>query len=856
MKKTITLLYLSLLTVAALAQQITGKAPSQVAVGEQFRLTYTVNTDDVSGFRAGNIPDAFDVLMGPSTSTQSSFQMVNGHTSSSTSVTYTYILSATKNGSFTIPAAHASVHGKTVHSNELHIKVSGTAQQGRSNGGGQPSQGGGQMRAAGSHISGNDLFIKVSANKSRVHEQEPILLTYKVYTLVDLTSLSGKMPDLKSFYTREVPLPQEKSFKIESLNGRPYRTVTWQQYVMFPQTTGKLEIPSITYDGMVVLQNRNVDPFEAFFNGGSGYVEVKKEIKAPGLTIMVDPLPARPTNFSGGVGTFNLSAQLDKTEVKANNPVNLRIVVSGSGNLKLIKQPVVNLPKDFDQYDAKIEDKTKLTTNGIEGSMVYDMLIVPRHQGKYDIPPVEFTYFDIQSNSYKTLRSQPFTLNVAKGDGSSSVSSYSSEELKQLNQDIRYIKTDNTRLRAVDEFFFGSTFYWISLAVLLAVFISLFIIFRHRAIENANISKMRGKRANKVAVRRLRVADKLLKAGKQSEFYDEVLRALWGYVGDKLNMPVAQLSRENISQQFSERGVDEATLSQFLGALDECEYARYAPGDPRGNMNKVYDAAIQAIMKIEDFLKGKKHIRRSAVTLVLLFVSISLSASTVTRQQADSAYAQEHYQQAISDYETLLKQGVSAELYYNLGNAYYRTDQMPKAVLNYERALLLSPGDADIRFNLQMARSKTIDKITPESEMFFVTWYRSLVNLMSVDAWARTALIALAIAIILALAYLFSDRIWLRKVGFFGALLLVVVFLLSNLFAFHQKRKLTYRTGAVIMTTSVPVKSTPSKNGTDLFILHEGTRVTITDNSMKDWKEIRVDDGKEGWIETNMIEII
>ena len=856
MKKTITLLYLSLLTVAALAQQITGKAPSQVAVGEQFRLTYTVNTDDVSGFRAGNIPDAFDVLMGPSTSTQSSFQMVNGHTSSSTSVTYTYILSATKNGSFTIPAAHASVHGKTVHSNELHIKVSGTAQQGRSNGGGQPSQGGGQMRAAGSHISGNDLFIKVSANKSRVHEQEPILLTYKVYTLVDLTSLSGKMPDLKSFYTREVPLPQEKSFKIESLNGRPYRTVTWQQYVMFPQTTGKLEIPSITYDGMVVLQNRNVDPFEAFFNGGSGYVEVKKEIKAPGLTITVDPLPARPTNFSGGVGTFNLSAQLDKTEVKANNPVNLRIVVSGSGNLKLIKQPVVNLPKDFDQYDAKIEDKTKLTTNGIEGSMVYDMLIVPRHQGKYDIPPVEFTYFDIQSNSYKTLRSQPFTLNVAKGDGSSSVSSYSSEELKQLNQDIRYIKTDNTRLRAVDEFFFGSTFYWISLAVLLAVFISLFIIFRHRAIENANISKMRGKRANKVAVRRLRIADKLLKAGKQSEFYDEVLRALWGYVGDKLNMPVAQLSRENISQQFSERGVDEATLSQFLGALDECEYARYAPGDPRGNMNKVYDAAIQAIMKIEDFLKGKKHIRRSAVTLVLLFVSISLSAATVTRQQADSAYAQEHYQQAISDYETLLKQGVSAELYYNLGNAYYRTDQMPKAVLNYERALLLSPGDADIRFNLQMARSKTIDKITPESEMFFVTWYRSLVNLMSVDAWARTALIALAIAIILALAYLFSDRIWLRKVGFFGALLLVVVFLLSNLFAFHQKRKLTYRTGAVIMTTSVPVKSTPSKNGTDLFILHEGTRVTITDNSMKDWKEIRVDDGKEGWIETNKIEII
>ena len=855
MKKTLTLLYLWMLTVVAMAQQITGRAPSQVAVGEQFRLSYTVNTDDVSGFRAGNIPDAFEVLMGPSTSTQSSFQMVNGHTSSSTSVTYTYILSATKNGSFTIPAAHATVNGKALHSNELRIKVSGTAQQGN-NGGTQRPQGGGQARAAGSHISGSDLFIKVSANKSHVHEQEPILLTYKVYTLVDLTSLSGKMPDLKSFYTREVPLPQEKSFKLETLNGRPYRTVTWQQYVMFPQTTGKLEIPSITYEGMVVLQNRNVDPFEAFFNGGSGYMEVKKEIKAPGLTITVDPLPARPTNFSGGVGTFTLTANIDKKEVKANDPITFRVTVGGTGNLKLIKQPVVNLPKDFDQYDAKITDNTKLTTNGIEGSMVYDILVVPRHQGKYEVPPVEFTYYDTSSNSYKTLRSQPFTLDVAKGDGSSSVSAYTSEEVKQLNKDIRYIKTEDIRLREVDDYFFGSAFYWISLAVLLAVFISLFVIFRHRAIENANIGKMRGKRANKVAVRRLREANKLLKAGKQNEFYDEVLRALWGYVGDKLDMPVTQLSRDNISQQLTERGVDTDTVNQFIGALDECEYARYAPGDASGNMNKVYDAAIQAIMKIEDFLKGKKHIRRSAVPVLLLMLMMPLSASAVTKAEADSAYVHERYQQAIADYEALLKGGVSADLYYNLGNAYYRTDNITKAILNYERALLLSPGDADTRFNLQMARSKTIDKITPESEMFFVTWYHSLVNLMSVDAWARTALIALAIAIILALAYLFSNRMWLRKTGFFGALFLLVVFLMSNLFAYQQKQKLTHRTGAIIMTNAATVKSTPSKNGTDLFILHEGTRVTITDGSMKGWKEIRVADGKQGWIEVKQLEII
>lgn len=444
--------------------------------------------------------------------------------------------------------------------------------------------------------------MKVSANKRRVHEQEPILLTYKVYTLVNLTSLNGKMPDLKSFYTREVPLPQQKSFHVETLNGRPYRTVTWQQYVMFPQTTGRLEIPSLDYEGMVMLENRDVDPFEAFFNGGSGYTEVKKIIKAPGLTITVDPLPARPTNFSGGVGTFSLSASLDKQEVKANDPVTMRIVVSGVGNMKLIKQPAVELPKDFDQYDAKITDKTKLSTNGIEGSMIYDILIVPRHQGNYELKPIEFVYFDTKTGSYKTLRSQPFTLKVAKGSGSSSAT-FASEELQQVNKDIRFIKTGEVNPRMLGDTFFASTAYWTILVVLLGIFVTLFVAFRQRAIDQANVVKMRGKRANKVAIRRLRTAAKLLKADKQNEFYDEVLRALWGYVGDKLNIPVAELSRENISQRLGDRQVDGETIKLFIGALDECEFARYAPGDAHGNMNKVYEAAIEAITYIE---KGRE----------------------------------------------------------------------------------------------------------------------------------------------------------------------------------------------------------------------------------------------------------
>ena len=852
-------------TALAVGQNLTAAAPSHVAVGEQFRLTYTVNTQDVSDFRAGNIPEELDVLIGPNRSMQSSYQMINGHTSSSSSITYTYIVAATKNGTYTIPPAHVVVNGKSIASNSLKITVSGKAAQG--NGGTrQRDDDGAELRDAGSQISGSDLFIKVSANKKRVHEQEPVLLTYKVYTLVSLTQLRGDMPDLKSFYTQEVDLPQQKSFSIETVNGRPYRTCTWSQYVMFPQMTGKLQIPSITFEGIVVQQNRNIDPFEAFFNGGSGYIEVKKKIVAPGIEIQVDPLPARPTNFSGGVGQFTITATLNKTSVQANDPVSMRIVVSGLGNLKLIKQPLVTIPKDFDKYDAKITDQTKLTTNGLEGSKIYDILMVPRHQGRYEIPPVEFTYFDTKTNSYQTAKSEAFVLDVAKGSGAGKVNDFTGQEdLQELNKDIRHIKMGKAEVQDVDHFFYGSTAYGISLAVLALIFISLFIIFRKRAIEHADLTRMRGKKANKVATKRLKKAAKLMAENQSSAFYDEVLRALWGYVGDKLNIPVAQLSRENISQRLSERQVSPVVIAQFIEALDECEFQRYAPGDPKGNMQKVYDKAMTAISQIEKPGKSTTGTNPTSggvgTTVKSLLVTIMLgwacsSGFAQTKADADSAYVNGNYQQAIAQYEALLKNGASAELYYNLGNAYYRTENITRAVLNYERALLLSPGDRDIRFNLQLARSKTIDKIVPESEMFFITWYHALVNLMSVDGWARMAIISLALVIILFLLYLFSEPIWLRKIGFFGGFLLLLFFVLSNLFAYQQKQNLLYRKGAIVIAPSVTVKSTPAQNGTDLFILHEGTKVTIIDGAMSDWKEIRLADGKEGWIERKRIEMI
>ena len=592
-----------MLAVVALTSQaqIAVSVPSHVEAGENFRLSYTINTQDVDEFRAGNIPGGLELIAGPYTSQQSSYRMVNGHTSSSSSITFTYTLYAAKDGSFTIPPAHARINGRMVASRAAKVVVSGRSR----NSGGAPKMHGEDesrepsMASAGTRITANDLFIKVTANKRRVHEQEPILLTYKVYSLVDLTQLEGKMPDLTGFHSQEVPLPQQKSFHLERVNGKPYRAVTWSQYVMYPQMTGKLQIPSITFKGIVVQQNRSVDPFEAFLNGGSGYVEVHRNIVAPGLTVQVDPLPAKPAGFSGGVGKFNISAQLTKKEVKAGDPVTLRVVIGGNGNLKLIKQPEVNFPKDFDKYDAKVTDKTKLTSTGVGGNMIYDFLFVPRNQGTYTIPAVSFTYYDTGLNAYKTIKTQPFKLVVDKGDGNSTSSDYDA----QKDNDIHDIMSGKCEQRQVGNFFFGSTSWWISLLLPLIAFIVLLVIFRKRALDHADAVKMRGKKANKIARKRLKKASKLMFQGKSEAFYDEVLRALWGYVGYKLNIPVEQLNRDNITEKLQSHQVDDATIGKFISALDTCEFERYAPGDASGNMEKTFNSAMTAIEEIEEVMK-------------------------------------------------------------------------------------------------------------------------------------------------------------------------------------------------------------------------------------------------------------
>ena len=613
MKRLLYILIFIMLSVSGLADEISfrASAPSTVEAGGKFRVQFILNTQNVSGF---NAPDfkGFEVIYGPATSSQSSFQMINGRTSQSSNIIYTYVLLTANPGTYTIGSASVQVDGKTVKSQPVQVKVlpsaggSSTNARGNNNDNYHEERLNSSSTSSSQSNSGKDLFMTATASRTKVHEQEAILLTYKIYTLLDLTQLDGKLPTLDGFQIQEIPLPRTKEFELEHYNGRNYRTVVWSQYLLFPQKSGKLTIPSITYEGVVVTRNRHIDPIEAFFNGQSGYVEEKRSIATPSLTIDVASLDNKPAGFSGAVGKFSIASDISTEEVDANDAVTLKISVKGCGNMKLIATPQVEFPKDFETYDAKVNDSFQLTRAGLEGTKEFEYLVVPRHAGTYEIPSVKFIYFDTDSRTYKTLTTDAYTLKVNKAKGSSgqNVSNYTGQQqdVQQLNQDIRFIKKGEVEYHQLGSTFFGTWKYWASYILPLLLFVIVVLLGRQRMKANANVALSRGRKANKVALKRMKAAKSLLDAHDVGKFYDEVLRALWGYVGDKFNMSQETLNKENIEQSLASRQVPVEYVQQFIKVLNDCEYARYAPGDPNANMENVYNSAIDAISKMEDNL--------------------------------------------------------------------------------------------------------------------------------------------------------------------------------------------------------------------------------------------------------------
>lgn len=618
MKRTLNIIFALLCTAMLCAEDVVFQAgaPKQVIVGKPFQLTYTINT------RSRDIQapefEGFDYLAGPYTSTSSSTSFVNGKRTSSFTQTYTYTLMAQREGTFTLAPATITADGSTHRSNGVKITVLPADQQpsgntGNSgNSGVSGSSGNNSLPSKGrdgeGSVSSENIFVRTIVSKTRVHEQEALLLTYKLYFAgVDVAQLTNntKLPEFTGFLKQEIERGEIQT-ELEHYNGRNYQTAVLYQTLLYPQHAGDIKIDPATFEAVLRVQTRAQvrSIFDDFFGS---YTNVTKPLTAAGATIHVSSLPSgKPQGFSGGVGRFTLNSSISGTELTTNDAVTIKMDISGTGNMKLLKTPSIDWPEGFEEYDPKVTNNYKTTTAGVSGTKTIEYLAIPRAAGDYTIPALTFSYFDTESDSYKTLSTPEYTLHVKRGAGDNSadvntvVSNYTAkEDIKQLGSDIRYIYTGDIRYTPTTSSEKGGGLIWLFYLLPAIGSLVVLVIFRKKIRENADITRVRYKKANKVAQKRLKAAAKLLKENNGSAFYEEIERAAKSYLSDRLSIPTADLSKENISSILATKGVEEALIKETLDVLQSAEMARYFTG-AAGSMQELYDRTTKLIDNLEN----------------------------------------------------------------------------------------------------------------------------------------------------------------------------------------------------------------------------------------------------------------
>ena len=566
-------------------------------VGGYYRLSYTIASNDANNFTPPSLSN-FEILSGPSTSTFSNYQIINGHASHTETTTYTYILSARKSGKITIGPATIHVNGKSIRSNSVTLDAQ--ANKAASNGqhsshATQYSTANNSVQQAESSVTTKDLFIDVTPSRTNVHEQEAVLLTYRIHSKIGVglsnTSLTQK-PDFKGLISQEIPLPNNQiQTYIEHRNGTTYRTGTILQYIVFPQTSGKITIPSITFDCAVVQQDNTMDLADAFFNGG-GTISVQARRTVAPITLQVTPLPQpKPTNFSGAVGKFSIQAQLLNKTIKTNDVATYRITLNGLGNLKLISAPQVNFPSDFDTYDAKTTDNTKVTTNGLHGQLTFDYTFVPRNVGNYTIPATNFVFYDTESNSYKTITTQAITLHIEKGERSNADVD---KQLALLKSDIRpFHSTTST-------FFEWGT--W-PFRALFAIIIFICIITLYAIDKWANAKDNTTYKKHSAAQH----AIKLLRTNANKPYNSsDTLKCIYNYLTNTFCLNTSDLNTSHINEILAQEGISESSILEINQLIEQCQYAQYAPGDA----NQESSLAKRAVSIIEKIESEKRNIHK------------------------------------------------------------------------------------------------------------------------------------------------------------------------------------------------------------------------------------------------------
>lgn len=585
-----------------LAEEVSfsASAPKQVIQGRQFQVVYTLQNASGSEFRAPDF-SGFSVLFGPATSQSTQVSIVGGKMTKTNEYSYTYTLRADKEGNYTFAAATIVVDGKQLSSNSLNIQVlppDKNAPASSSSGAAA-----GRSSNSSSQVVEPEFFARLILSKTSVYEQEPILATIKIYlnngNYLGVQNVS--LPSFDGFVSQEIDL-SNRQVELENYKGTNYQVFVLQQLLLYPQHAGDLEISSGKYDVSILVERA----MPGIFRIMGGTQEVVCSATTPAVTVKVKPLPTpKPASFMNAVGTnLKLTSSLSSDTLAANEAATLKLTLSGTANLKYVKNPEVKFPVDFDVYDPKISTDLQNTTSGVRGTRTVEYTIIPRSAGEFTIPPVEFSYFDPTTRRYKTLQTKEYRLNVSRGTGNDNsvvLANFSDKEaVKHLNQDIRYIKLDDLQQQKVQTFFYGSWGYWLCYLVPLLLLVAFVLLNYRKARENANAARLKTKKANKVAIRRLKVAGKYLKEHDSEHFYDETLKALWGYIGDKLLLPVSELSRDNVAAKLSAYGADASLVERVMQVVDTCEFARYAPSQSNEAMDRLYDETLDVIGKMEN----------------------------------------------------------------------------------------------------------------------------------------------------------------------------------------------------------------------------------------------------------------
>lgn len=851
------------------------EAPDVVAVNEQFNVTFIIEGEKSPSDFQWSSGDDFQLVWGPQKGSSSSIQIINGKRSSSHQTTFTYILIPKATGTFQLPAATALLSGDRISSTQASIQVvsdgASSSQSSGQNGG--KSSGGGQTSSTGSgEISSNDLFMRLSLSRTEVVIGEPITATLKIYQRANVVGFeNAKFPTFNGFWSQETYVPNNIEFKRESLDDKIYNTAVLRTYVLIPQQSGTITIDPAE---LVCLVNIRTAPstsnslFDSFFQ--DEYRIIRKRVTTPAVKVKVNPLPAgQPASFGGGVGNFGISARLTTDNLKTHDAASLVITVSGRGNVALLEEPKVNFPPDFEVYDTKTTENTDKSNGGTSGSKSFEYPFIPRSHGDFTIDPVEYSYYDVNAGKYVTLRTEPLHVKVAKGKGGDSTpvttvnSGVERKDVKSLADDIRFIFTGKPGLSGSGSFFVGSVFFWILLALMILGATSVYLAFRKVAAMRADVAGTKNRRATKMAQKRLKLAGEYLGKNLYTAFYEELHKALIGFVSDKLNMDMSEISKDNIASALTEGGVSEEQTKAFTDLLDACEFARYSPDGGNEAMRSHYDAALKVISSIDSGLKTGGKSLRKVVTVVTLLLSLGASMN-IQAKDLDSlwtagvqAYTDGKFSDASAAWTSIEESGQkSAKLYYNLGNAWFKQGNYPKAILNYERALRLDPSYSDARYNLEFTSNFVQDKIEPVPEFILKSVARKVCYVMGSNAWAVIFLVLLAAALMMGLLFLLGASVGKRRAGFYCGIVLLLLSAGALSFSIWQKSDSVKTDTAIVMSPVSSVKSSPSSGSSkDLFVIHEGTKVTILDE-VGTWRNISLADGRQGWIPASDIEII